>query len=201
MSNKLANQENHPENPALGAGTTEQGQVDASRRKFTGAGIGMSAFFTLASQPVLAAVTCKSPSGFASGNLSQRGTPVTCSGQSPDQWVLITTPDAILDAKFHSVFARSASVNYGGTTTADGPSMKEVMAMPAGATAPQPLGREFAAALVNIRKGLIPATILTETRLITMWNELLATGTFTPMAGVTPWTPAQVIIYLQSLQG
>lgn len=200
MVNEIANQENHPESAASDVGMTQPSQVDTSRRRFTGAGIGVSAFFTLASQPVLAAVTCKSPSGFASGNLSQRGTPVTCSGQRPDQWVLITTADPILDAKFHSVFVRSGTVNYGGTTTADGPSMKEVMGMASGATAPQPLGKEFAAALVNIRKGLIPPTILSETRLIIMWNELLTTGIFTPIAGVT-WTGSQVITYLQSLQG
>lgn len=178
----------------------DRGEVDLSRRKFTGAGLGVSAIFTLASQPVLAAVTCKSPSGFASGNLSQRGTPILCSGQSPDQWLSITTADAILDAKFHSVFARSGTVNYGGTTAADGPSMKQVMGLSAGSTAPQPLGKEFAAALVNIRKGLIPPAILSETRLITMWNELLSTGIFMPIAG-TSWNPAQVITYLQSLQG
>jgi len=59
--------------------------VDPSRRKLTGAALGVSAVFTLASRPVLASV-CQSPSGHQSGNVSQHGTSTTCSGKSPGYW-------------------------------------------------------------------------------------------------------------------
>lgn len=57
-------------------------EFNPSRRKLTGAALGVSAVFTLASRPVLAGV-CQTPSAALSGNLSQHGTPTTCSGLSP----------------------------------------------------------------------------------------------------------------------
>jgi hypothetical protein len=178
--------------------------VNPYRRRFAGAGLGVSAIFTLSSSPILAEVAgvCKSPSGFASGNLSTHGTPVICSGRNVAYWTAITTADSQLDTKFHSVFSRGSTVNYGGTSTnpLSGPTMKEVMAMPSGPTAPQPLGAEVAATWVNIKKGFIPASILTDTKLITMWNEILTTGGYVPIAGATPWLPSQVVTYLRSLQ-
>lgn len=59
--------------------------VNTSRRRLTGAGLGMSAIFTLASRPVLAK-QCTSASGFESGNLSQHGTPPQCTGRTPGYW-------------------------------------------------------------------------------------------------------------------
>jgi hypothetical protein len=59
--------------------------IDQSRRKLTGAALGVSAVFTLASRPVLAGI-CQTPSGYQSGNVSQHGTPTTCSGKSPGYW-------------------------------------------------------------------------------------------------------------------
>ena len=59
--------------------------VDVSRRRL-GIGLGASAVFTLASRPVLAG-QCMAPSSAASGNLSSHGTPPTCTGLTPAQWV------------------------------------------------------------------------------------------------------------------
>lgn len=59
--------------------------VNTSRRRLTGAGLGMSAIFTLASRPVLA-VQCTSASSAASGNLSQHGIPPQCTGRTPGYW-------------------------------------------------------------------------------------------------------------------
>jgi len=42
--------------------------------------------------------------------------------------------------------------------------------------------------------------VLTEVKLIGMWNEWLSTGGFTPKAGVTPWTADQIVTYLRTLQ-
>lgn len=64
---------------------TQNAEINSSRRKLTGAALGASAIITLASRPVLAGV-CQSPSAAVSGNLSQHGTPTTCSGLSPGYW-------------------------------------------------------------------------------------------------------------------
>lgn len=58
--------------------------IDQSRRKLTGAAIGVSAVFTLASRPVWAN-QC-SISGMASGNLSAPGN-ITCAGCTPGYWL------------------------------------------------------------------------------------------------------------------
>lgn len=64
---------------------SQQHAVDQSRRKLAGAALGVSAILTLASRPVLAG-QCMTPSAACSGNLSQHGTPTTCTGLSPGFW-------------------------------------------------------------------------------------------------------------------
>jgi hypothetical protein len=204
----MANQEQNLQNPDSQPPGVEPGEhcnVDASRRKFTGAGLGVSAIFTLASQPVLAGV-CRAPSGAESGNLSQPGTQLTCDGHSPSYWSGISGADPYLDTKFHDIFDKSKDiVDYDGETVDWGgkAKMKKVMDdenRTGDAKKPQPLGAEFAAAWVNVKKGLIPGSVLTDTRLITMWTELLRTGVYVPMAGADPWSPQDVINYLRGLQ-
>ncbi|TFH07790.1 MAG: hypothetical protein E4H07_08635, partial [Nitrosomonadales bacterium] len=61
--------------------------IDPSRRRFTKSGLAASGvILTLASRPVLANLGCKSPSGFVSGNVSAQGTPLACTGETPDYW-------------------------------------------------------------------------------------------------------------------
>lgn len=62
------------------------------------------------------------------------------------------------------------------------------------------ISMEFAATLLNIRDGRVPDNVLTETRLIGMWNELLTSGVYSPMAGAT-WDATQVVAFLRTLQG
>jgi hypothetical protein len=62
--------------------TSQNDAIDQSRRKLTGAALGVSAVFTLASRPVWAN-QC-SISGMASGNLS--APKVTCEGCTPGYW-------------------------------------------------------------------------------------------------------------------
>ena len=62
--------------------TSQNEAIDQSRRKLTGAALGVSAVFTLASRPVWAN-QC-SISGMASGNLS--APKVTCEGCTPGYW-------------------------------------------------------------------------------------------------------------------
>jgi hypothetical protein len=63
--------------------TTQNGEVNTSRRKLTGAALGVSAVFTLASRPVWAN-QC-TISGMASGNLSAPKGPA-CAGCTPGYW-------------------------------------------------------------------------------------------------------------------
>lgn len=79
MSDRTPDTRNTPPEPA------QNSEINPSRRKLTGAALGVSAIFTLASSPVLAGA-CVSPSAAASGNLSHHGTPPTCTGKSPGYW-------------------------------------------------------------------------------------------------------------------
>lgn len=77
------------------------------------------------------------------------------------------------------------------------PGENELLVAPNGAN---PISAEFAAALLNIRDGRIPDRVLTETGLVSMWNQWMSTGTFSPMAGAT-WDTDQIVQYLRTLQG
>ena len=204
-------------------------RVDLSRRRL-GAGLGVSAVFTLASRPVLAA-QCMAASAAASGNLSTHGTAPLCTGLTPAQWVALAQntrpgdPDNPSqngfpggNVKFHEAFASSAIANWGQTrlyaVMADGtgtiasrrggflgsPDNEQAAAAVGAASGPNPLSMEFAATLLNIRDGRIAADVLNETRLLGMWNEWLASGTYAPMAGAT-WDTDQIVAYLRTLQG
>lgn len=72
-----------PDTPDTTPAAAPNDPVDHSRRKLTGAALGASAIFTLASRPVWAN-QC-SISGMASGNLSAP-TQVTCHGCTPGYW-------------------------------------------------------------------------------------------------------------------
>jgi hypothetical protein len=220
------------ETPARHADREPQ-PVDLSRRKL-GMGLGVSAVFTLASRPVLAA-ECMTPSSAASGNLSTHGTPPSCTGLTPDAWVRHAQATFPQDpnnptqngfpggnAKFHDVLASGSSANWGGDTR-----LYEVMgggtgtpadsrrqgmlgetkhqtdepaSLSAAASGPNPISMEFAATLLNIRDGRVPANVLNETGLIGMWNEWLTTGVYAPMAGAS-WDANQIVEYLRTLQG
>jgi hypothetical protein len=200
--------------------------VDLSRRKL-GMGLGVSAVFTLASRPVLAA-ECLAASSAASGNLSTHGAVPQCTGLTPAQWVALAqntrpnAPDSPTqngfpggNVKFHDAFASGGSANWGQTrlygVMADGtgassgrggflgsPDNEQAATVPA--SGPNPVSMEFAATLLNIRDGRVPDAVLSETRLLQMWNEWLISGTYAPMAGAT-WGTDQIVAYLRTLQG
>jgi hypothetical protein len=194
----MEDQEDKQHHPAAwGEGNCADHTIDSSRRKFAGAGLGVSAIFTLASRPVLAQV-CNTPSGAAgSGNLSQHSTTLACDGKPPTYWSAQPDDDILLK-KFHDVFKKAGGVDY----AAD--KMKWVMRKvydPTTSKKPQPLCAEFAAAWVNIKKSRVPASVLSETDLIVMWNQLLANGEYIPTTGAKGWLPDQVICYLRTLYG
>jgi hypothetical protein len=183
--------------------------VDPTRRKL--AGLGAATIFTLASRPVLA-VECNSPSAAASGNLSFHGTPPNCTGSSPSAWVSSVDSSSPNNpnngfpggnVEFNDVFANGNGIDW--PNGANG-RLYEVMnstSNPDNANTnprPNPISAEFAAALLNIRGGHIPPEVLTEVKLIGMWNEWRDTGGFQPTAGIT-WNDTQIVNYLRSLQG
>jgi hypothetical protein len=184
-----------------------QDKVDHSRRKFTGAGLGVSAIFTLASQPVLATgKICKSPSGFHSlGFASHHGTPPTCYGKPPSYWCN-TSQWPVNNYCFHDKFSRGSRCDYGHKENyrdPNGPTCKEVMLgrfWENGWAKPDPVGRECTATLLNIKAGHIPSSICTETKLLTLWNEFKDKGFCQPTAGVN-WYAADIVKWCQSMQG
>lgn len=196
-----------PENKDTPPEALQNDAIDQSRRKLTGAALGVSAIFTLASRPVLAG-QCMTPSAAASGNLSTHGTPPQCTGNSPDTWVSLAQqknsnpnipnngfPNG--NVKFHDVFVNGSRASWGGSTR-----LYEVMAAGDNGNTgdkPNPISKEFAAALLNIRGGYVPAVVLTETQLLVMWNDWMASGTFDPKAGAT-WDANLIVTYLRTLQ-
>jgi hypothetical protein len=205
--------EHTPENQEPLAEASQNDKVDRFRRKL-GLGLGASAIFTLASRPVLAGA-CTTPSAAASGNLSQHGPVITCTGKTPAEWVALaqnTNPGNPNipgngfplggNVEFNDVFANGNGIDW--PNGANG-RLYEVMnstSNPDNGNAnpkPNPISKEFAAALLNIRGGFVPATVLTEMKLIGMWNDWLPDGIFVPKLGAT-WDTNDIITYLQTLQ-
>ena len=94
---------------------TQDDSVDQSRRRLTGAALGVSAVFTLASRPVWAS-QC-SISGMASGNLSKPQE--TCEGCTPGYWRVCQHLDSWSGFQttdtFNSVFGVTQYVDCKGT--------------------------------------------------------------------------------------
>jgi hypothetical protein len=165
---------------------------------------------------------CKSPSGFLSGNASQHGTPCTCSGRTPGYWGTNTdtshtwpTPyktGSCTNTKFTQQYTswsntgttsgtlhRDTTLGFHCTGYAAGYykySMIQVILL-GGKGDPSQLGAHCVASLLNIRKGWIPASVLTEAQVRNMFNEYAAKGYFEPTAGVK-WYPADIVTYLKS---
>ena len=94
----------------------EEGRIrDAARRRLI-IGTAAPVLMSLASRPVMGAVSQCSPSGFMSGNVSiQPGQGTGCGGLSPGYWKNHTDWPAPYtpNTKFHSVFTSKAKYNYG----------------------------------------------------------------------------------------
>ena len=207
--------ERTPDNRNTPPDSTQTDGIDSSRRKLTATALGVSAIFTLASRPVLAG-HCMTPSSAASGNLSTHGTPPICTGQTPAQWVARTNSGSTIsnnqnngfpggNVNFHfqsanpvlnGVFKKGSRASWGNNT------LRAVMAtVDNGNASPSanPISKEFAATLLNIRGGLVPVGVLTEVQLIGMWNEWMDTGVFAPKANAS-WTADQIVTFLRTLQ-
>lgn len=211
--------ESSAETDALDAEVT----INKSRRRLAGAGLGVSAIFTLASRPVLA-VQCVAASAAASGNLSHHGTPPQCDGRTPSFWSASQNktewPSTYQQGTESSnvqgamdVGGSSSPANWSGGTTFhpefDGTkfmandqslTMNQVMVMNnnsyLGLTDRVNLGAYCVAALLNVASGRTP-DVLTVEKVKTIWSECQTKGYFEPIAGVK-WSPAQVVAYFKT---
>lgn len=206
------NQNGELKNQQLNRDFDEQSKsVDESRRRFAQSSLIVSGvILTLASRPVLGA-TCQSPSGFVSGNVSNHGTPTTCSGRTPGYWGTHPEvwPTPYLPGKCSSTKQGECtkSKNWsGGTTfcsvfacTGYGAIYSKYTMMQViwlgGNADPQQLGAHIVAALLNAKMGWTP--VLTEAQVIAMFNEWNLNGYFEPTAGVK-WYAADIVAYLQT---
>lgn len=169
------------------------------RRRFAGVGV----ILTLASEPGMAAVMCKSPSGSLSGGL--RSTPggqaVVCGGLSPGYWKNHTQawpagcyPSAVPGrpaTTFASVFP------FGTTQLYQTGSLMDVLQSNDPRQDPYNLGFHLVAAYFNVLSGKI--NFLTVDRLKLMWHDLMAYGYHVPSAG-TKWYAEDLKKYLQSTE-
>ncbi len=186
-----------PENQDVPAETT-QDPVDTSRRKLTGAALGVAAVFTLASRPVLATGNCVAPSAAASGNLSVHGTAPNCGGcKDANYWKYKSHP--YKSKKYHDAVCfpnkLKGRVDWKTKTISDVLNNNNSGNFPDEAN---PVCKEFAVTLLNIRAGYLPAQVLDEMKLQQMWNEWVNTGKYSPSAGVD-WDASKIVIYLQGL--
>jgi hypothetical protein len=170
--------------------------VDESRRRFTKSGFAVSGvILTLASRPVMGTTTgtpttCKSPSGFLSGNQSTHGAPPTCLGRSPIYWQNNAGNCPVDRATtFKSVFGCTSSSVYFKYTLLQ-------LCSPQ-ADDKNNLGMHLAAAWLNAKKGWTP--FLKEETIKAMFNEWQISLSFSPTAGVY-WNAAQIVTYLKATQ-
>lgn len=199
-------------------------EVNISRRRLTGAGLGMSAIFTLASRPVLAA-QCATPSAAASGNLSHHGAPVICQGLTPGFWKQAnksqqwpapyvqgtcsslngscnSSPQSWTGGtQFHNVFG-GGGVKTGSSFRVKGVSLSlnQIMVMNnssyRGLSDPNNLCSHLVAALLNAAS-LRTSAVLPVATVLGIWNEWVSKGYFEPTAGVK-WYAPQIVTYLKS---
>jgi hypothetical protein len=168
----------------------------SSRRRLLQAGIGASpALLTIVSGPVRAygpttPVTCRSASSFAStvaatvAGVVTSGAPLqTCLGVGPASWNASTAwPVTKATALFSTYYP--TGVTFRGNTS---PLLVDITNAAAPYTPAEILIRQFVAAMLNVLSGGTPATVTTQAGLATIFPQALA-GTYTPIAGGTPWT-------------
>lgn len=166
----------------------------AGRRRLLQGGLAVGpVLMTLVSRPVLAqqAGLCTTPSGFVSANASTAGRGVICTGHTPDIWKANATPQAWPQGfppsrTFDSIFDHD-STHYPANT-----SLLDILNL-----APTPsfddLARYIVAALLNAAASLTP--VLSVNAVKGIWNEYLATGSFSPSSGVH-WNHDEIVSYL-----
>ena len=157
---------------------------------------------TLASRPVLGAVSCTTASAFTSLNNSGPGQSQTCSGKLPSYWTTPSTgwPSAYTKNGSHATLFISSTtgLNAGMTgTTYSSSTMVNVLGL-SDSGGMQSLALYTATALLNAAALLTP--VLTTATVRDMWNSCVSVGYYAPTSAVQ-WPPAQVVTYIKSTIG
>lgn len=207
--------------PENGAAMTPPQVRNPSRRRFTRAGVGASAvILTLTSRSALAQVACKSPSGFASANLSQHNNETArCDGITAASWLdpnrqwpipKVTrfidifgssslmfrtgTPQKFYDAFPSRVDKKDVPPGQAKSTSLDEATLYEALN---GSETPEVV-KSIIAAYLNFKDGR--NTYPTDLQAIAIFKEWQANGIYTPSAGIK-WTEDDILSYLGSTQG
>lgn len=207
--------------PDNGAAMTPPQVRNPSRRRFTRAGVGASAvILTLTSRSALAQVACKSPSGFASANLSQHNNETArCDGITAASWLdpnrqwpvpketrfidifgssslmfRTGTPQKFYDAFPSRVDKKDVPPGQAKSTSLDEATLYEALN---GSETPAVV-KSIIAAYLNFKDGR--NTYPTDLQAIAIFKEWQANGIYTPSAGIR-WTEDDILSYLGSTQG
>jgi hypothetical protein len=196
VAQRLASPQQTVIDPALGARGT-------SRRRFARAGAGATGvLLTLTSQPGMACSVCRAPSGYHSVMVANKkglvlsnkpNNPITCAGWPPSRWC--NNLGSWKTTKFNSAFNCNSTCDAIGNSTAE-TLLKQCYnnsptCQPAQASI---LAMWLVAAYLNVQYQ--KSTFLTTQHLQDIWREFQSRGTYTPIAGVTPWSYADIIVYL-----
>ena len=184
-----------PQPPVIDDGLGARG---TSRRRFARAGAGVTGvLLTLASHPGMACSVNQGPSGWHSANTAKtkgivlsHKTNAPSSGLPPSTWCRYSGWPCATSMRFGSVFSCNSS-NYtcrnatlmshcAGTSRVSGDKGK--------------IAQLLSAAYLNVASGRSP--FLTHQVLHNIWLEYQSKGTYTPMAGVTPWNAVMIATYL-----
>jgi len=183
--------------------------AEPRRRFLKGALAAGPVLITLQSKPVLGGV-CQSPSGRISGSMSQRTNQIeTCTGYPCSYWRTAGSEkgggagwiEIRPDTTFNSVFRPGAMFNSR--------QFKLVGHLPRPATMydvlcatpdrdPFGLCGHFVAAMLNIKSGRVPPTVMDSPRLFQVWNEWARTGYYRPSAIAEPWNAMALVQYVKS---
>jgi hypothetical protein len=163
----------------------------AARRRIAGLGVS-GVVMTVASNHAMAGLVCKSPSGALSGNLNSQRPNVVCNGVSPGYWKNhpLSWPSEVRTSDLFSKFFPC--------TSALG-SMSCMTVLNKQKIDKYNVGMHIVATYLNVCSGRI--TFLTRQKVINMWGQYNATGTYTPADGATPWDGPKLVAYLTSTMG
>lgn len=161
------------------------------RRRIARAGIGAAGvLLTLESRVAMATgPTCVAPSAAAlshggNSNYVEQG---RCDAIGPERWVEMELWPYPKDTEFGRLFrSKGTDSDYAQVKLFDLLALDEYQ---------QYIGRAFATTFLNIRSGKL--TVMKESTLFKMWDDLQDNLVYSPMPTVT-WTPLEVRAYLES---
>jgi hypothetical protein len=172
------------------------------RRRLLQGGLGAApVMMTLVSRPVMAQ-QCITPSAFCSGNTSNTGPGVICTGHTPEHWISIGGSESHWPRgfpphrPFNSFFHSPPYPPFGPPQSTPPKSLLDVLNLHANPPVDD-VARLIVAALLNAAAGLTP--VLTTQLVKQIWEEYFTTGFgyFSPTAGAR-WYHDDIIIYLRS---